>query len=194
MVWYANHFWPYEIVLKISSDIEENLGLKPSSNQGFSICHCNLNSMYAHKYIKISLLRAYISTHKFYIICISETYLDSDTSDDDDNLKTAGYNLIRANHPSNTKWHGVCIYCKHSLAFRLLNIHYLKECLNFEILFGGITLHHYIAHLVNHLTLSEILQITSNFWFTTINQETNSYLNRFIFMYLSIIYFPTQSL
>ena len=163
MVWYANHFWPYEIVLKINSDIEENLKLKPSSNQGFSICHWNLNRIFAHKYIKISLLRVSISTCKFDVICISEAYLDSDTSDDDVNLKTTGYNLIEANHPSNTKWHGVCIYYKHALAFRLINIQYLKECINFEILFGGITFYHYIAHLVNHLTLWFCRDFADNF-------------------------------
>ena len=134
---YANHFWFYKIVLKLSGDIEENPEPKPSSNQSFCICHWNLNSISVHNYVKISLLRAYISTHKFDVICISETYLDSDTSDDDDNLKIAGYNLIRADHPSNTKRGGVCIYYKHSLAFKLLNIHYLKECMNFEISFGG---------------------------------------------------------
>ena len=32
---YVTHFWLYEIVLKLSSDIEENLGTKPSSNQSF---------------------------------------------------------------------------------------------------------------------------------------------------------------
>ena len=137
LVLYANCFWLDKIVLKLSGDIEENPGPKPISNQSFSICHWNLNSISAHNYIKVSLLRAYISTHKFDVICISETYLDSDTSDDDDNLKIAGYNLIRADHPSNTKRGGVCIYYKHSLAFKLLNIHYLKECMNFEISFGG---------------------------------------------------------
>ena len=148
-------FLTWKIILKLSGDIEENPGTKPSSNQNFSICHWNLNSISAHNYIKVSLLRAYVSAHKFNVICISETYLDSDTSDDDDNLKIAGYNLIRAdhpsntkwggafynliraNHPSNTKWGGVCIYYKHSLAFKLLNIHYLKERINFEITFGG---------------------------------------------------------
>ena len=88
---YANHFWLYEIVLKLSSDIEENPGSKPSSNQSFSICHWNLNSIFAHNYIKVSLLRAYTSTHKFDVICIFKTYLDSDTSDDDINLKISGY-------------------------------------------------------------------------------------------------------
>ena len=70
----------------------------------------NLNSISAHNYIKVSLLRAYISTHKFDVICISEIYLDSDASDDDSNLKIAGYNLIRVDHPSNTKRGGVCNY------------------------------------------------------------------------------------
>ena len=96
-----------------------------------------MNSICAHNNIKVSLLRACISADTFDVICISETYLDSDISDDDDNLKIAGYNLIWADHPSNTKRGGVCIYYKHSLAFKLLNIHYLKECMNFEISFGG---------------------------------------------------------
>ena len=47
---YANHFWLYEIVLKLSFDIEENLGPKPSFNESFSICHWNLNSISAHNY------------------------------------------------------------------------------------------------------------------------------------------------
>ena len=59
-----------------------------------SNCHWNLNSISAHNYIKVSLLRAHISTHKFDVISISETYRDSNTTDDDDNLKIAGYNLI----------------------------------------------------------------------------------------------------
>ena len=53
LVLYANHFWLDEIVLKLSGDIEENPGPKPSSNQSFSICHWNLNSMSAHNYIKV---------------------------------------------------------------------------------------------------------------------------------------------
>ena len=99
---YANHLWLDEVVLKFSGDIEENPGPKPSSNQIFSICHWNLNRISAHNYIKVSLLRPYISTLKFDVICISKTYLDSDTSVDDYNLNIAGYNLI-----SNTKPAGV---------------------------------------------------------------------------------------
>ena len=47
-------------------------------------------------------------------MCISETYLDSDTSTVDENLEIVGYTLKRANHPSNIKRGGVCIYNKHS--------------------------------------------------------------------------------
>ena len=38
-----------------------------------SIWHWNLNSISAHNYAKIYLLKAYIAIHKFDIICISET-------------------------------------------------------------------------------------------------------------------------
>ena len=92
-----------------------------------SNCHWNLNRISAHNFIKLSLLRAYLYTHKFDVICISETYVDS----------YVGYTLIRANYPSNTKRGGACLYCRHSLVFRLLNIQYLVECINFEISFAG---------------------------------------------------------
>ena len=108
----------------------------------------------AHNYIKVLLLWAYICTHKFDVICISETYLDSDKSDDDDNLKIAGYNLIRGDHSSSTKRGGVCIYYKHSLAFKLLII----QKYHLEVKY--VPLYHYSAHLVNRPTLSNILRIT----------------------------------
>ena len=134
---YVNHFWFFKIVLKLSGDVEENPGPKPSSSQSFSTSHWNLNSISAHNYIKLSLLRAYVSTNKFEAIFISETYLNSDSSTVDENLELVGYTLIRADHPSNTKRGGVCIYYKDSLAFRLLDICHLEECINFEISFGG---------------------------------------------------------
>ena len=41
-------------------------------------------------YKKISLLSAFISVHKLDIICLSETYLNSETSPDDDSLEIPG--------------------------------------------------------------------------------------------------------
>ena len=114
---YVNHFWLQNNSMKLCGDVEENPGPKPNSNQIFSVCHWNLNSVSAHNYIKLSLLRVYVSTHKFDVICIFETYLDSDTSHEDPNLEIIGYTLIKADHPSDTKQGGACLYCRHSLAF-----------------------------------------------------------------------------
>ena len=86
-VLYLRHIWLYSILVKLRGDVEENPGPKPKPCQSFSICHWNVNSVSAHNVSKVSLLRAYISIHKFDVICISETFLNSDTAFDDDNLK-----------------------------------------------------------------------------------------------------------
>ena len=95
-----------------------------------------MNSISAHNYVKLSLLRAYLFTHRFDVICSSETYLDSDTFNEDTNLEIVGYASIRSNHPSNNKRGGACLYYRNSLAFRLLNIQYFEECINFKIFFA----------------------------------------------------------
>ena len=82
-------------------------------------------------------MRAYTSLHNFDVVCISETYLDCTTTLDDENLAITGYNLLRADHASNSKRGGGCVYYKSSLALRLIDVHYLQECLILEILIGG---------------------------------------------------------
>ena len=57
----------------LGGDVELNPGPKQSSINAFSICHWNLNSLSAHNYAKIFLLKAYMAIHRFDIICISET-------------------------------------------------------------------------------------------------------------------------
>ena len=84
-------------------------------------------------YKKVSLLSTFISVHKLDIICLSETYLNSKTSPDEDNLEIPGYNIIRKDCPSNTKRWGVCVYHKNTLPFKLINIKYLQECITFQI-------------------------------------------------------------
>ena len=54
-------------------------------------------------------------------------------SHDDDNLQIPGDNLYRGDHPLNIKRGGVCIYYKISLPLKIKNIHYLQECINFDI-------------------------------------------------------------
>ena len=46
--------------------------------------------MFAHNYSKVSLLKAYPIVHKFDIVCLSETYLHSNTALDNDNLEIFG--------------------------------------------------------------------------------------------------------
>ena len=88
-------FWLVSIFLNRSGD---NPGPKTKSDQNFSVCHWNLNSI--HNFSKISLLQANKAIHKYDIIYFSETYVNSSIPYDDDNLEIPGYNLIRADHPS----------------------------------------------------------------------------------------------
>ena len=118
----------------ISGDIESNPGPENRCNQNISFCHWNLNGKAANNFVKISLLEAYNTVHDFDVICISETFLDSDYSSDDQRLNIQGYVMIRSDHPSDTKRGGVCMYYKEHLAFTRRNdITFLDECLVGEI-------------------------------------------------------------
>ena len=77
--------------------------------------------------------------YKFDIICLSETYLDSGTPIDDENLEISGYTLVRSNHASNTKRWSLCLYYKNNLPLRVTNIGYLNKCLTLELKIGDKT-------------------------------------------------------
>ena len=70
--------WCSSLIL-LSGDIKTNPGLISSSGNCFSIFHWNLNSITAHNYAKLSLLTAYNLVDSFDMICLSETYLNSET-------------------------------------------------------------------------------------------------------------------
>ena len=77
----------------MSGDVEVNPGPKRNYCQShcFSICH------------------------KFDIVCLSETFFNSEILTDDENLQIPGYSIARDDHPSNTKRGDVCVYYKTSL-------------------------------------------------------------------------------
>ena len=77
---------------------------------------------------------AYNSIHKFDMIFLSETYLDSNLSSEDSNFKISEYNLVRSDHPPNKQCGGVCICCKICLPLRIIDINYLNECANGELI------------------------------------------------------------
>ena len=51
-------------------------------------------------------------------------------------MEIPGYNLVREDHPSNSKRGGVCVYYKSSLPFRVINVKYLQESVSFELIGG----------------------------------------------------------
>ena len=136
-VLYLRYIWRSSILVKLSDDVEENPGPKAKPCQSISICHWNVNSVSANNFSKVSPLRAYIFIHKFDVICLSETLLNSDTAFDGDNLKIEGYNIMRSDHPSNSRRGGVCIYYNQSLALKILDIKYLQECIVFQVLIAN---------------------------------------------------------
>ena len=121
-------------------DIELNPGPKY-----FSISHWNLNSLTAHNYLKVSQLQAFHLVYKF--LCISETHLDSSVSKDDNALSIEGYSIIQADHPSNAKRGGVCIYYNDKISVRQISNINLLEYLACEFVIGKkkgyvVTLYH----------------------------------------------------
>ena len=90
----------YSLLLMLSGDVEINPEPLSNCKEHFSICHWNLNSISAHDYSKLLLLKAYIILHKFDIIYLSETYLDSTIPNDNDKLQIPVYTLIRFDHLS----------------------------------------------------------------------------------------------
>ena len=142
-----NFFYSFfsENLLLLHGDIEANPG--PNKKyKSFTCCHWNVNSFAANNMLKLSSIAAYNSIHKYDFICISETYLDSSVQSDDRDISINGYNLIRADLPSNNKRGGVCIYYRESLAVQLVKTNYLNQCLLCEISFNNekVTLQSYI--------------------------------------------------
>ena len=77
--------------------------------------------------------------HKFDIICIFKSYLNSDTSGTPSagNLNIPGYNISRADHPSGNRRRGFSIYYNESLSIKMLSINYLQECIYFDLKIGS---------------------------------------------------------
>ena len=129
--------WFQIFLVLLSGDVEINPGPKRTPKTSLSICHWNLNSISANNYVKLSLLKAYPAFHRFDIVCLSETYLYSSNSPDDETLEISGYHLVRPDHPLNSKCRGVCICYKNYLPLRIISFNYLSECINFEIMIGN---------------------------------------------------------
>ena len=105
-------------MIKIIVGIKLNPGPKHKKDQSLSIYHWNLNSIPAHNFQKLALLQGFISSNKVDILCLSETFLNPDIPCDDKNFQLLGFDLTRADHPSNIK--------------RRRSMHLLSEFLTFK--------------------------------------------------------------
>ena len=124
----------YNVVLSIlilkAGGIELNPGPPKNSHSYFSCCHWNANSLATDNYSKFVALKVYITNMILYVLV--KLFLILQLSQVTKTL-LEGYNLIRSDHPSNTKRGGVCICYKESLAVRLVDITSLPECLVCEL-------------------------------------------------------------
>ena len=98
------------LLLLQSGDIEINPGPMKSSRLKF--CHWNLNGTAGYDSVKVALIEAFIKPINIVITCLPETFLDSAILLNDERLYIKGNSMILADHPSNTKRGGVCIYYK----------------------------------------------------------------------------------
>ena len=106
---------------------------RPKEAKYLSLRHWNLNSIAAHDFAKVSVIKAFNTTKNFDFICLSESYLDSTISPVDNKLFLDGYKLIRADHPRNIKQGGACIYYREALSVKIIQLNYLPQCLVNEI-------------------------------------------------------------
>ena len=121
------------LLLLQHGDIESNPGPRNNQIKNLSCCHWNVNSLLPQNFSKVSQIEAYNSLYNHDFICISETYFDSSVLDGDRSFELNGYNLIRADHPSNAKRGGVCIYYKESLGVRVVKLSNLSQCIMCEV-------------------------------------------------------------
>ena len=91
------------LLLLQHGDIESNLDSKNKQVKNLSCCHWNVNSLLAQNLSKNSQIKAYNSLYSHDFICILETYFDSTVLKGDKSFHLNVYNLLRADHPNNTK-------------------------------------------------------------------------------------------
>ena len=106
------------------------LDLKKKKIENLSCCNQNVNSLIAHSLSKISQLEA-VYKHDF--ICVSETFFDTSLQEGDKNIQLDGCNLLRADHPSNSKRGSVCIFYKGTLGVRIVKSRIFSEYIICEV-------------------------------------------------------------
>ena len=119
------------MLLIICGDVESNPGPNSCS---LNLCHWNVNGLAAHNFVKLTHLNALTAFHNFDIVCVSETFLDSDFPNKDPRLQIQGYEMIRCDFPGNLKRGGVCVYYRDDLPLKLrYDLSNLDQCIVLEM-------------------------------------------------------------
>ena len=124
-------------LLLLSGDIHPNPGplLEDEFSTGFlSFCNWNLNSLATDNFKRITLLTAENTIHKYDIISLCETSLNSETVVPENAIP--GYIFHPLNHPSGGRHGGVGIFYKETLPLRVRPDLSFDECLVSELRFG----------------------------------------------------------
>ena len=101
-----------------------------------SLCHWILGGLPSNKFLKKSLLEAFLSVNDYDILILGETHLTSSTNVED--LVIDGYDFKRCDHPNNEARGGIMVYYKQCLPCTFKpEIAQLRECLVFQIKIGS---------------------------------------------------------
>ena len=124
--------YPFNLLLLLSGDIHKNPG--PITRKDLKFFHWNLNSLCARDGIKKQLIEVYDAVHKYDVIAVSESMLDSTIKNDDISIEGFSKDIYRSDHPSNTKIGGVCLYYRDELPIeRRTDLELLQEMIVTEI-------------------------------------------------------------
>ena len=119
-------------LLLLSGDIETNPG--PHTDNCLKFFHWYLNSICARDNIKISLIEAYNSIHRFDVIALSKSMVNSSISNEDIFIEGFSKEIYRNDHLSNTKKGGVCLYFREGLPIkRRTDLELVQEMIVTEI-------------------------------------------------------------
>ena len=108
-------------LLLLHGDIESNPGPRNSKNHLPSFCHWNRNSISAHKFSKMLLLKAYNAICKYGLCVCLELIMIPRYCHITFLQNWRAISCFCAHHPNSVKRGGVCIYYKESLPVRIIN-------------------------------------------------------------------------
>ena len=73
-----------------------------------SFSYWNFIGLATHNFTESSLMQAFSVTYDYDVICLSETFLDSSNSNEDERINIEGYSLLWVDHQCKKK-RGICI-------------------------------------------------------------------------------------